>query len=537
MRKTLILLVFLSLSNKIQSQPWQALPGGSLDWNVYSAIRFGPYMWFGGIFTMADTIYSPFVVRHDGTKWVYTPSTNGVPKNFCVYNNELYALGEFSLGIPMYGIMKWNGTGWTPMAQLPSNSYINDGVEYNGELIVGGRFSTVDGLPIEVIAKWNGSSWDSLASGSILSATFIPEVTTLLNAKGCLYVGGYFSEIYGTTTANVVKFCEGTITAIPLSENIPQDLYYYRSDVYVSGSFSNAGTAVTKNIAKEDTISVGSWLKISPTDDGVQLFGICLGSWNNKLYISGTIQPTSPGSYIGKCGYWDGSTWTQDDIGLNSPNSYGVKTYTDQVSNVLYSMGAFNALAGDVSDYVAYKSFSPLPVEFGYLTTHCNEKEQCIELKWLTYSEHDNLRFIIERSFDGSNFYNIATVDGNGTTNDVHNYEYCDYYFTDGKNKSSKVFYRLKQIDYSGEENNLGITSTACFLLNKPNIYTEGNDVVFDINSPGVLTVNSVVGNELIKIEISKNTRISLEYLPQGIYLLFWRDIDGFYLTKKLARR
>src|SRR6185295_11528741 len=40
--------------------------------------------------------------------------------------------------------------------------WVNASVVYNGELVVGGRFTCAGGVSANYIAKWNGTSWSAL---------------------------------------------------------------------------------------------------------------------------------------------------------------------------------------------------------------------------------------------------------------------------------------------------------------------------------------------------------------------------------------
>jgi len=87
---------------------------------------------------------------------------------------------------------------------------------------------------------------------------------------------------------------------------------------------------------------------------------------------------------------------------------------------------------------------NPLPVELLYFKG--GEKEGIIELTWATASELDNDRFEIERSSDGVVFNTIGSVAGMGTSDEQNEYDFEDSNALFGFN-----FYRLKQIDFSGE--------------------------------------------------------------------------------------
>ena len=69
-----------------------------------------------------------------------------------------------------------------------------------------------------------------------------------------------------------------------------------------------------------------------------------------------------------------------------------------------------------------------------------------VDIKWATVSEFKNEYFILERSYNNSDFKEIARIEGHGTTKLS-----SDYSFTDDSLKSNLAFYRLKQVSETGE--------------------------------------------------------------------------------------
>ncbi|MEZ4883146.1 MAG: proprotein convertase P-domain-containing protein [Chitinophagales bacterium] len=67
-------------------------------------------------------------------------------------------------------------------------------------------------------------------------------------------------------------------------------------------------------------------------------------------------------------------------------------------------------------------------------------------LKWVTASELNNDYFVLEHSMDGQNYEVIAEVDGQGTTSEVHSYDFMHRNAPIGLS-----YYRLSQIDFDGE--------------------------------------------------------------------------------------
>jgi hypothetical protein len=504
MKKLALTILFYSLVLCSKSQPWRKLPGVSLNGDVYAIINFGGYVWVSGNFSVSG---NNFIIRHDGVQWISTVTTNGVPFGFCIHNNELYALGGFDVSSIHYGIMKWNGSGWNPMAQLSLGGYIQTATSYNGDLVVGGRFTSLDGVPIDYIGKWNGSVWSELCVGSMENSAAVPEVRVLYSAKGFLYAGGAFTKICGVNTSCAAKWNGSAWTALPVG-GVVTSYILYGTDVVASGNFTAAGPALSHSVAKEDTVAVGDWLKISPADAGVKMDATSLAVWSGRLYIAGSYA-LGGGADIGNCGYWNGTTWISDHQGFNSPVTI-LTMYVDPVTNILYAGGQFNTQIGDTANYIAYKSLSALPIELGSFEAGCDTHENCVRLKWKTFSEHDNIGFWVERSYDGKEFSKITFISGAGTTNEVQNYEFCDYDFS-----SPLSYYRLAQVDYSGECNYSKMIVAHCF----PREEQSTSVVVdfLDLHSSCHYEIWNMVGQ---MIQTGDTSHISFEKCTPGIYIL-----------------
>lgn len=91
-------------------------------------------------------------------------------------------------------------------------------------------------------------------------------------------------------------------------------------------------------------------------------------------------------------------------------------------------------------------SLAALPVELTSFTADLVNDNDVI-LNWRTESEINNDYFLIERSIDGSNWEEISTVDGNGTTQETQFYSEYDY----DLRVSGVYYYRLTQYDYDGK--------------------------------------------------------------------------------------
>lgn len=83
-----------------------------------------------------------------------------------------------------------------------------------------------------------------------------------------------------------------------------------------------------------------------------------------------------------------------------------------------------------------------LPVELTSFTIN-PVNNTYFELNWATASEFNNKGFYLQRKTDNNTFENIAWIDGNGTTNVPHSYQYEDHNVVAGK----VYYYRLQQVN------------------------------------------------------------------------------------------
>jgi hypothetical protein len=93
---------------------------------------------------------------------------------------------------------------------------------------------------------------------------------------------------------------------------------------------------------------------------------------------------------------------------------------------------------GDVNGPSSFGS--PLPVELASFTASAEQNYN--EVRWTTLSENESAYFIIEKSYDGLTFSEMARIDAQGFS--VSSHEYLSMDFSPGINHT---FYRLKQVD------------------------------------------------------------------------------------------
>ncbi len=278
-----------------------------------------------------------------------------------------------------------------------------------------------------------------------------------------------------------------------------------------------------------------SWTPILPIPSG--LSGLTTYYVNYVKGTSGSYIITSnnnsggtaaiPGSAFSND---DGATWTK-----NSNIPLGAASFASL--NVGWSAG----LNTSIYKWVA----SVLPVELTSFTAHA--QDQTVILNWVTATEINNRGFEIQRKVVEGDFATVGFIKGEGTTTNQKEYSYADKNIEDGK-----YFYRLKQLDFSGEYEysktiEVDVRSLYNFTLeqNYPNPFNPSTTIQFQIPKSSFvnLKVYDVLGNEIATLvnEEKSAGNYELEFKPSvgslqlasGMYL-YRLQSGSFVETKKM---
>ena len=152
------------------------------------------------------------------------------------------------------------------------------------------------------------------------------------------------------------------------------------------------------------------------------------GESSPNVTVTFTATTTEVGSIVDLIAQrWNGTIWEDPLMGQsNTATSVTVPNVTQ------------------FSPWALVTSGSPLPIELISLTGTAHPNS--IVLNWATASEQNNERFDIYRSFDGKSFEKIGEVAGAGDSFQTLRYAFTDEYPYTGIN-----YYRLRQVDYSGD--------------------------------------------------------------------------------------
>lgn len=260
----------------------------------------------GGGFATAgqDTLNS--IARWDGTRWRALGSgTNRPIWCLAVYKEELIAGGEFTMagGVAANGIARWNGSQWMPLgfgvkgATEDEWVHVAAMVEYDGKLIVGGRFSYAGGARIQSMACWNGTGWRNV------SYDLFGDVQALTVFRGQLIAAGDVSE---PSDGTVLMQFDGVDKWSVIGSGNPEDkvnaFFSYGDNLIVGGTFAKIGGVEAAGIASWDGTG---W---HPLGAGLGQSIWCLGAFNGELIAAGAS---------GAIASWDGTKWENLGTGAN----------------------------------------------------------------------------------------------------------------------------------------------------------------------------------------------------------------------------
>ncbi len=178
-----------------------------------------------------------------------------------------------------------------------------------------------------------------------------------------------------------------------------------------------------------------------------------------------------------------------------------------------------------------------LPIELLSFEATLN-KDNSVDLEWVTASERNNAFFSVERSRDGITWSQVLTVDGAGNSSETICYNNIDK-----KPYPGVSYYRLKQVDFDGNYSYSDIRSVVLDLAKLIAAYPIPSKshitllINTDHNSNSRITIYNMSGSIIDTFELNieaglKEYVLNLSDLSAGVY---WLAVD-FGNDKPLER-
>lgn len=370
------------------------------------------------------------------------------------------------------------------------------------------------------------------AFGLILTITIV--YLNLGNAEDVLAAGGNFtSKQSGNWVTNStwtggtpsVSDLDGTVTIAP------------GHDIALAGILSAKNDAV---------INVNGKLTISGDLSAKNGLKIVV---NGELLVSGDIEMDNNGQLTVNS---SGKVTTTGNISFKNNAQLAVDGKLNIGNNLQFDNNAVFSGNGQVSitgqgcnnweGPGTCNDFVTLPIEL--LSFTAESTDEGVLLTWETATELNNDFFTIERSENGTEYAEIATVKGSGTTKEMMSYD-----FVDTKPMEGRSYYRLKQTDFDGkfEIFNPVLVDVADVFSDEPVISVFPNPIVgntlnvtFTDPQKGVLELLDGGGNRIVSKMTDgfegKTQLIISENLQPGLYYLKYRT-NSISETVKLIKQ
>ncbi len=350
-------------------------PSANLTYVGSMAVYAGELVVAGG-FVSAGGMPMNGIARWNGTSWnpvsMLGAGINGGFTCLTVHNNELYAGGTFTTinGTPANLVAKWNPAGsWVPLGNaipgggidpiyrgstFTSSSRVLSLGSYAGELIVGGRFTSANGVPASCVARWDGTQWRSLGSGITSrdpssNGFFGLGVRSFHVHQGQLIVGGRFGFAGGLTVNNIARW-NGSAWS-PLGEGLSSypsafgdegvyALTTFNSRLFAGGVFVNSDELTLQSIAEWDGTR---WQHVPGVLYSYNAQTYALAPWAGHMMVGGDFNVIWQPGFLG----FDLVQW--DGLGLSSP-SFVPSWSTQGLLPAIRALASFPRTSGPPSD-------------------------------------------------------------------------------------------------------------------------------------------------------------------------------------------
>ena|GEM_PF-5782145 len=238
------------------------------NWSIYDMVEYKGKLILGFSGDSMGGVKSRGIVSYDGSN--YESLGGGVLHNddspsinsLSVYKDRLYAAGSFYVkigtsfdyttsnfqvwdeGSQQWGIVDgWKGGHF---------AFINEMIEYKGDLYLMGRFKTNDNAIANDIVRFDGTYFYSVGKGCGMA-----QIYNAVVYNDELYVCGPFREMDGMVANGLAKWngkrwCTISKDVFLYSSQIPrlEDIAFYHDTLFVYGGFNHINSDSIKTLAK-----------------------------------------------------------------------------------------------------------------------------------------------------------------------------------------------------------------------------------------------------------------------------------------------
>jgi len=239
-------------------------------------------------------------------------------------NGDLVVGGRFKSidGVAANNVARWNGASWSPLGTGVASASMVTYVAAltarpNGDVIAGGSFATAGGVAAPGLALWNGASWSAI--GTLTGSGTLPPVASLATLpNGDVVGGGEFQFINGAPMNRIARWDGATWSALGagVGGTALALLVQPNGDLIVGGAFLAAAGQPGNGIARWDGTS---W---SPLGSGMLNQVQAIARLPNGDLIAAGPFVSAGGVPANRIARFDGVAWSPLGIGITDPNGF-----------------------------------------------------------------------------------------------------------------------------------------------------------------------------------------------------------------------
>jgi trimeric autotransporter adhesin len=309
---------------------WSALGGGLTRDNEFDppgrvevmALGNG-VLYAAGYFTKAGNAAARNIAAWNGTAW--SPLGSGLSEEFQGEDPTAYAMLPIEGGLlvggtftnagnqNIKGLAIWNGSQWQPMpVALEDPNELNVqalAAAPDGSFYAAGQIDGAGGRLLFGVAQWNDEGWQPLGQGVAQYSDNPADIRSVaIDDEGRVYIAGLIQRAGGLAVNNVAMWdgerwntmnggvtggTSGAYVILPVGD-----------DVYVGGTFTQAGTVAASRIARWNRTS-GQWSSLSTGVDG-DVYALAYG--DGLLFAGGGFAKAGNATAL-DVAIWDGTQW------------------------------------------------------------------------------------------------------------------------------------------------------------------------------------------------------------------------------------
>ena len=167
-------------------------------------------------------------------------------------------------------------------------------------------------------------------------------------------------------------------------------------------------------------------------------------------------------------------------------------------------------------------TFANMPMPVDLINFEASASGAHVVVLWTTQTETDCDYYQIQKSRDQIVWFDVATVDGAGNSNDILNYSYLDT-----EAFPAESYYRLIQFDGNGDFYVLSSDFTNLISLDELEVFPNPANEELFLQAEGDISdleiqITDLAGNEVFveTISLGNRTRLNTTSLKNGIYIL-----------------